>query len=117
MFEQRDLLQSNDSRHPFTLVKDDTSSLLWLRDAQFCGTYRSAVNENLKLIDMMFDFNQEIFSSKVYGMVTRSNMIQALLDGQHEDEKPVTSFPSTITSSNGLGEDGEDESDKQTILE
>jgi hypothetical protein len=101
----------------FNLVKDDTSSLLWLRDAESCGTYRSVVNENLELIDMMFDFDQEIFSSKVYRMATRSNMMQALLDGQHEDEKPVTSFPSTVTSSNGLGEDGEDESDKQTIRE
>jgi hypothetical protein len=89
--------------------------LLWLRDAESCGTYRSVVNENLKLIDTMFDFDREIFSSKVYRMATRSNMIQALLDGKSEDGNPTTSFPVTVTESDTSVEADVDESDVQTI--
>ena len=50
-------------------------------------------------------------------MATRSNMKQALLDGQNKDEKPITSSLANVTSPNELVEDDGDESDKETIRE
>jgi hypothetical protein len=88
-----------------------------LRDAESCGTYRSVVNESLELIDSIFDFDQEIFGSKVYRMATRSSMKQALLDDQNKDEKPITSSLANVTSPYELVEDDGDESDKETISE
>lgn len=110
------MLQSKENRHLFNLVKDDTSSLLWLRDAESCGTDRSVVNEKLELIDTEFDFDREIFSSKVYQMAARSSMIPALLGGQN-DGKPAASFPATVTDSNSPMEADVDKCDEQTIQE
>jgi hypothetical protein len=117
MFEQHDLLQSTESHQLFEQVKDDTSSLLWLRDAESCGTHRSTAVENLELMDIMFDFDHEIFRSKVYRMATRSNMIHALLSDTSENGQPVNSFPGTVTDSHDSTEPDNDETDVQTIRE
>lgn len=72
------LLRSDESRRVFKLVKDDTSSLLWLRDAESCYTQRSAFEETLDMIDSTFDFDRELFGSKAYLVASRSNMRHAL---------------------------------------
>ncbi|CAJ2505686.1 Uu.00g130800.m01.CDS01 [Anthostomella pinea] len=78
IFEQHDLLQSDESRRIFSQVKDDTSSLLWLRDSESSGTSRSAWTQDLSAIKTIFDFDREVFTSKVYRMATRSNMVNAI---------------------------------------
>lgn len=60
-------------------VKDDTSSLLWLKDSESIGTSRSMGSQNLETVNMMFSFDSEIFSSKVYRMATRSNMVRGIM--------------------------------------
>lgn len=65
---------------------------------------------------MVFDFDREIFSSKVYRKATRSHMIQALIDGQSGEGKPVTP-PLDRKIRNRFIKADEGDSDKQTIRE
>lgn len=81
MFEQSRLLQSKESRHLFSLARDDTSSLLFLRDAESCLTYRSVAPDSVDLIETRFNFDPELFNSKPYRSATRYNMIQAIQSG------------------------------------
>ena len=50
------------------------SSLLWLRDADSCYSRGSIASESSKLLDRIFDFDREIFTSRVYQGAMRSNM-------------------------------------------
>jgi hypothetical protein len=54
------------------LVKDDTSSLLWLRDEDSCLSRQSIVSESSNLLDVSFPFDREVFNSKVYQVAIRS---------------------------------------------
>lgn len=55
------------------LVKDDTSSLLWLRDADSCLSGRqSMMSESSTTLEVSFEFDHEVFSSKAYQSVIRS---------------------------------------------
>ena len=83
LYEQRNLLQSDENRKAVALVKDDTSSLLWLRDAESHASLRSISTRNSVMLDTVFDFDHEIFNSKVYNMAARSNMKRAVLDGKN----------------------------------
>lgn len=78
LFEQRDLLQTDESRRIVNLIKDDMSSLLWLRDEDSHHSRISISTENSHMLNKIFDFDHEIFNSKVYQVAIRSNMRQAL---------------------------------------
>lgn len=78
VFEQTNLLQSDESRHIVDIIKDDLSSLLVIREEDSCCTVRSMVSENSNMLDKNFDFDSQIFSSKVYQAALRSNMSQLL---------------------------------------
>lgn len=71
-------MQNRESRHIFDRVKDDTSSLLWLRDAGSARSHCSMASEDLGTVNATFTFDLEVFNSKVYQAATRSNMIYAL---------------------------------------
>lgn len=78
LFEQRDLLQSDESRRIVDQVEDDMSSLLGLRDGNSRLSWTSTSTENSQMLDAIFDFDREIFRSKAYQVAMRSNMKQAL---------------------------------------
>ncbi|MCJ1265924.1 hypothetical protein MMC22_005806 [Lobaria immixta] len=78
LFEQRDLLQSDESRRIVNQIGDDKSSLLWLRDVNSNHSRTSISTENSQMLDTIFDFDREIFNSKAYQAAIRSNMRQAL---------------------------------------
>lgn len=88
------------------LVRDDTSSLLWLRDSQSVGTYRSTGPQDFGTINTNFDFDTEIFASKVYRTATRSSMLRTLLlDARPDDQQDsigLTLGPSTRQLESGL---------------
>lgn len=70
------------------LVKDDTSSLLWVRDSQSIGTYRSTGPQDFGTINATFEFDTEVFASKVYRTATRSSMLRTmLLDARPDDQQ------------------------------
>ena len=68
------LLQKPDNCQIIQSARDDTSSLLWLRDDESYGTRKSTCIENLELLDASFTFDREIFSSKAYLAAMRSNI-------------------------------------------
>lgn len=66
------MLQNDESRHIIHLVKDDTSSLLWLRDKDSCLSRQSVASENSNMLDVSFEFDREVFNSKAYQVAIRS---------------------------------------------
>lgn len=62
----------------FDRLKDDTSSLLCLRDAESDHTCRTDGTQDLGTVKATFTFDPEVFNSKVYQTATRSSMIHAL---------------------------------------
>lgn len=88
------------------LVRDDTSSLLWLRDSESIGTCKSTATQDFGTINPNFDFDTQIFASKVYRTATRSSMLRALLlDAGPDDQQgwvdPILD-PSTRHTVSGL---------------
>ncbi|ROV98320.1 hypothetical protein VMCG_07188 [Cytospora schulzeri] len=81
--EQKNMLEMSESRQVFSRVRDETSSLLFLRDAESTGTRRSIGSQNWATVNTTFSFDHEIFTSKVYRMATRSSMMQALILEEH----------------------------------
>lgn len=60
--------------------------------AQRLGVYRHSKKHCPQKFDMVsatFDFDSEIFTSKVYRMATRSNMIRALLVDTQRDTDTI----------------------------
>ncbi|MCJ1266120.1 hypothetical protein MMC22_006002 [Lobaria immixta] len=78
LFEQRDLLQSDESRRVVNLIEDDMSSLRWLRDENSQYSRKSTMAEDSQTLDKNFEFNRGIFSSMAYRAAMRSTMRQAL---------------------------------------
>ncbi|PIG82677.1 hypothetical protein AARAC_006427 [Aspergillus arachidicola] len=78
IIEQSRFLQRSESRVVFNRIKDDTSSLLWLRDSDSEMTKKSTVVEDLSLIEARFAFDTDLFSSRVYCSAARSTMVHAL---------------------------------------
>ncbi|KAB8262101.1 G-protein alpha subunit-domain-containing protein [Aspergillus pseudonomiae] len=78
IIEQRLFLQRSETRVVFNRIKDDTSSLLWLRDSDSEMTKKSIVAEDLSLIETRFAFDSDLFSSRVYCSAARSTMVHAL---------------------------------------
>lgn len=77
--EQTTLLSSRDSRRIMRLAREDTSSLLMLgEDTESICTIRSASTQNSSLLDVIFEFDGEVFNSKAYHAALISTMMQIL---------------------------------------
>lgn len=98
LFEQRDILQRDESRRIVKLVEDDMSSLLWLRDENSRHSRISISTENSKMLDAEFDFDPEIFNSKAYQVAMRSNMRKALSKKKETMAQRKRSPLSTLTN-------------------
>lgn len=72
------LLQKRESRQIVDSVRDDSSSLLWLRDDESCCTQKTTITETSEFLDTSFTFDREIFNCKPYQVAIRSNMKQAV---------------------------------------
>lgn len=59
-------------------ARDSSSSLLWLRDAESARTVTSLATENLETVDMTFDFDELIVTSKVYRTALASFLKQKI---------------------------------------
>ncbi|MCJ1388715.1 guanine nucleotide-binding protein subunit alpha [Xylographa bjoerkii] len=93
LFEQAALLQDNESRRLINLVKEDTSSMLWLGEIASSYTRNSTITHSSNLLDTIFDFDREIFNSKAYQVALRSNMKQVLSQKQNRGLRNVVSSP------------------------
>lgn len=76
--EQETLLRKPESRRVLSSVRENSSSLLWLRDDESVGTRRSTYTETSEFLDSSFAFDAKIFRSKVYLTAMRSNLKQAV---------------------------------------
>ncbi|KAL9117504.1 MAG: hypothetical protein Q9187_005958 [Circinaria calcarea] len=119
LFEQRDLLQSSESRHIIKMVEDDTSSLLWIRDTESysCYSRKSALTENSVMLDTVFDFDREIFHSRAYQVAARSNMKQALINGKRTNMQHEVSDLALDSGLANFIKLDDDDQDIQTIKE
>ena len=72
--EQTSLLQNSSNREIITKVRDETSSLLWLRDDESQCTRNSICTENSERLDSSFTFDREVFNSRAYLAALKSNM-------------------------------------------
>lgn len=99
-FEQRRILNAAEHREIFIRVKDDTSSLLFLKDAESTRTSTSTISQNLGAINTTFSFDPEIFGSRVYRMATRPNMLRVLMtdDTQSNLQDPFKAQEATPTT-------------------
>lgn len=111
-------MQSDESRRIVNLVEDDMSSLRWLRDENSHDSRKSILTENSQMLDTDFDFDREIFNSKVYKAAIRSTMRQAL-SGKADKLVRRERFPldSLTHSFDHVRLDDNDNEDTQTIRE
>lgn len=76
-------------------ARDSSSSLLWLRDAESARTVTSLATENLETVDMTFNFDELIVTSKVYRSTLASFLKQKI-----RGDKKSTHHITTGTTSN-----------------
>lgn len=74
MHDRNTLLQNDESRHIMHLVKDDTSSLLWLKDTDSSFGRQSILSESSSMLHVNFDFDPKILNSKPYQAAIRSTL-------------------------------------------
>lgn len=108
------LLRSRESRHIIQRLRDDSSSLLWLRDSESIFSRKTVSTSNSKKLETVFDFDGEVFNSRVYQEALRSNMKQVL-----SHKAPAQSNPhdltTPITNDTFLLEDDGTSADTETI--
>ena len=74
MLSQKTLLEATDSRRILDQVKDDSSSLIGLRDADSCVSLSTKSTGRSSLLSKIFAFDSELMGSNVYQKQTRSLM-------------------------------------------
>src|SRR2546423_6627427 len=70
-------------------ARDDTSSLMWLWDAESTRTVTSIATDNLETLDMKFDFDELIVTSKVYRSTLASFLRQKILKDNRSKAGPA----------------------------
>ncbi|KAL8832348.1 MAG: hypothetical protein Q9170_004918 [Blastenia crenularia] len=78
--EQTEVLQKAVNREIIHQARDDSSSLLWLRDEESLGTRRSMYTENSEFLDFNFAFDNEVCGSKAYLAAMKSSMKRVVRD-------------------------------------
>lgn len=86
MSEQSTLLQAEENRWVLDRVRDDSSSLLSLRDSASFRSSLTAATEQSHLLDISFDFDEELTSTKVYHRQWRPLIRGALRKGRKTKE-------------------------------
>jgi hypothetical protein len=90
--EQKVLLEKPKTRKAFGQVKTDSESLWVLRDTD---SLRSRFSDNLSKLSLTFDFDNTLFSSKVYVRILRGSIKGVLRQQQHSasGSQPQASKP------------------------
>ena len=113
--QERILLQSLESRHGIQRLRDDTSSLLWLRDSESILSRKTVSTFDSKVFETVFDFDGEVFNSRVYQMALRSNMKQVLSHKASAHSTPDQLAP-LIKNETSLLEGDETAAETETII-
>jgi hypothetical protein len=83
--EQKNMLEKTSTRKIFNRVKDDTSSLYVQRNST---SLSSRYTDNLSKISKMFEFDRELFTSRVYEKALRGSLKDAIGKVRREQEQP-----------------------------
>lgn len=83
--EQKIMLETTSTRKIFKRVKDDTSSLYVQRDST---SIYSRCTDNLSKISKIFEFDRELFISKVYEKVLQGSLKDTVENMRPEQEQP-----------------------------
>lgn len=108
--EQQVILQYSANRDIITKARDDTSSLLWLRDDESHGTRKSTCTENSELLDSSFIFDSEILKSRAYLTAMKSNMKRVVREAHSRSKVKHL-------SRDNFGKAFQSEEDAHTIME
>jgi hypothetical protein len=79
------MLEKTSTRKIFKRVKDDTSSLYIQRDSTSIYSHST---DNLSKISKMFEFDRELFISKVYEKALRGSLKDTVENMRREQQKP-----------------------------
>jgi guanine nucleotide-binding protein G(i) subunit alpha len=79
------MLEKTSTRKIFNRVKDDTSSLYIQRDS---ASIYSRCTDNLSKISRIFEFDRELFTSKVYEKVFRGSLKDTVENMRREQQQP-----------------------------
>ncbi|RYP05738.1 hypothetical protein DL764_003596 [Monosporascus ibericus] len=82
MSEQKMLLEKPKTRKVFRKIEHDTESMIVHRDK---NSILSHCTDNVSKLSMVFDFDQELFISRVYGRVLRASLKGAIRREQAAD--------------------------------
>ncbi len=103
--ERQSLLESERGRRILARARDDTSSLLWLKDTDSACSSRSkdSASSSLSKLDHSFTFDPEVLSSKVYRNTLASFIKQDISrkNTQSDLSDPNTSTTLAVTTMGG----------------
>lgn len=102
------MLQKASNRDIIAKARDETSSLLFLRDDESHDTRRSICTENSELLDSSFVFDREVLGSRAYLAAMKSNMKRIVREAHSKTL-------AKNLSCNGFQEAFQSEEDDQTI--
>jgi hypothetical protein len=86
-------------------ARDNSSSLLWLRDAESARTVTSLATENLETVDMTFDFDELIVTSKVYRSTLASFLKQKIRGDKKSARHTATGTTSNFPTQGDYSQD------------
>ena len=89
MSEQAAFLQTKENRWVLDQVRDDSSSLVCLRDSASFRSSLTAATERSNLLDVSFDFDPELTTTKVYHRQWRPLIRGALRRSRRTQEVSV----------------------------
>ena len=113
--QERTLLQSLESRQVIQRLRDDTSSLLWLGCSESILSRKTVSTFDSKVFETVFDFDGEVFNSRVYQKALRSNMKQVLSHKASAHSTPGQLAP-LIKNETSLLEGDETAAETETIV-
>lgn len=93
------MLEKTSTRKIFKRVKDDTSSLYVQRDST---SIYSRCTDNLSKISKMFEFDRELFISKVYEKALRGSLKDTVENMRREQQQPYVIVTSEERNRNKL---------------
>ena len=85
ILEQRGILDNSEADGIMISMEDETSSLFCLGDSQSVISKRTENSETSSALDVTFEFDTEILSSKIYAVAYRSHLRQAIASRKRLD--------------------------------
>ncbi|ERF77193.1 hypothetical protein EPUS_06473 [Endocarpon pusillum Z07020] len=85
LLEQQGTLNSAEAQSIIEAMEDETSSIFCIADSGSITSQRSKGSEFSAALDISFQFDAEILSSRIYAVTYRSHLRQVIASKKHED--------------------------------